>query len=194
MEKLPVLKQHTPIHEWRNVSEHVGIGDIIYVTKQIESNAFRFQLTYKDFIVEWENQSEEETEYRQKVESDCLRLLEGNKWSEQYIGHAYQGENGLVLFSIYDLTFHVYLDSDVVQKIAKSLGFSVHPILFRGCVRPAENQSVSEHLKEVLNERARYHLKHTSEPVIIENISRFSTFKRVIGKWDVQQPQGQDVH
>lgn len=194
MEKLPVLKQHTPIHKWRNISEHVGIGDIIYVTKQIEANTFRFQLTHSDFIVEWEHQSNGEVEYRQKVESDCLMLIQGDNWSEQYIGHAYQGENGLVLFSIYDLTFHVYLDSEVVRRIAESLGFSKHPTLYRGCVKPAENQSVSEYLKEILNEKTRYHFYNTNESVIIENISRFSPFKRIIGKWDFQEPQGRDVH
>lgn len=180
MGKLPVLKQHTPIHPWRNISEHVGIGDIVYITKPIETGVFRFQLTRKGFLVEWD----ESPENHQVIEDKCLQILEEDEWSNKFIGYAYQGKEGIVLFAIYDLTFHVYLDGVTVQRIAQSFGFEKHPIVYHGSVKPKENQSVAEFLMEIVTSKnKRFNENSPEEHVIIENVSRVYQYRRIIGKW-----------
>ncbi|AJD93563.1 hypothetical protein JMA_42460 (plasmid) [Jeotgalibacillus malaysiensis] len=183
MKKLPVLKQHTPIHPWRNISEHVGIGDIVYITKPIQGNVFRFQLTKKDFIVEWDVKPENYKE----IERKCLINLESDEWSNKFIGYAYYGEQDVVLFSIYDLTFHVYLDGETVQQIAEEFGFEKHPILYHGSVKPEPQESVSEFLMNVINQKQKRHREDSlEEQVIIENISRVYQYRRIIGQWSFQ--------
>lgn len=186
MERLPKLKQHTPINPWRNISEHVGKGDIVYITKPIEEGTFRFQLSKKGFVVEWD----EKPENHKAIEDKCLMTLETDEWSNKFIGYAYHGKDGVVLFAIYDLTFHVYLDGITVQRIASSFGFEKHPIVYHGSVKPKENQSVSEFLMEIVSERSRrYKSDATEEQVIIENVSRVYQYRRIIGKWSFVNQQ-----
>lgn len=185
MEKMPVLKQHTPITAWRNIGEHVGIGDVVYVTKPVTENSFRFQLTKKGFSTEWEISPENHDE----IEDMCLTILERDEWSSKFIGYAYRGINSIVLFAIYDLTFHVYLDAITVQKIAESFGFERHPILYHGSIKPKENQTVAEFLTEVIAEKSkRRKSPDVEEQVVVENVSRIYQYRRIIGKWSFVNP------
>lgn len=183
MKKMPVLKQHSPIDKWRNIGRHISIGDIVYITKPIEKGYFRFQLTSKNFITDWD----EKPENYKEIEHKCLDILESDEWSNKFIGFAYEGENGIVLFSIYDLTFQVYLDGVSVQKIAEAFGFAKHPILYHGSVKPKEQQSVGEFLSEIIAEKSnRRNSDDIVREVVVENVSRVYQYRRIIGKWSCQ--------
>jgi len=183
MKKMPVLKQHSPIDKWRNIGKHISIGDIVYITKPIEKGFFRFRLTANEFVTEWD----ETPDNYKEIEHKCLDILESDEWSNKFIGYAYAGESGIVLFSIYHLTFHVYLDGVSVQKIAESFGFEKHPIIYHGSVKPKEHQSVGEFLTEVVAEKSnRRHSEEAVRDVIVENVSRVYQYRRIIGRWSCQ--------
>lgn len=176
------LKVHTPIAPWRNLHDHVSIGDIVYVTLPIESDTIRFRLIDNKLNLEVDSQKEWNQE---ELEHQCYELLSRDDWSSQFIGYAYLKEGKLVLYAIYDLTFHVYLDGITVQKIAETYGFKPHPILYHGTVKPKAEESIPEFMKRIINEsRVRaYKKRNVNEEVIVENVSRLYEYRRIIGSW-----------
>lgn len=186
------LKVHTPITPWRNLNDHVSIGDIVYVTLPIESNTIRFRLIENKLKFEIDN---DETVNPEELENHCFELLTKDDWSSQFIGYAYPADNGLVLYAIYDLTFHVYLDGITVQSLAETYGFKPHPILYHGSVKPSAEEGVPEFMKRMIGEsRVRASKKRdVNEEVIVENVSRLYEYRRIIGSWtcvNVESIQG----
>ncbi|WP_442638126.1 hypothetical protein [Rossellomorea marisflavi] len=176
------LKKHSPISKWRNIHDHVSIGDIVYITAPIQKETIRFRLLSKTLKVEGEELNDEQ---REEIELMCLEHLERGSWSSQFVGYAYLKEGKMVLYSIYDLNFHVYLDGETVQKIAIEYGFEKHPILFHGSVKPRNQESVSDFLKKTVMDSRRMGLsrKNPTKEVVIENVSRLYNHKRIIGSW-----------
>lgn len=182
MTKTSKLKVHTPISSWRNLNEHVAIGDIVYVTLPIEQETIRFRLHNNHLTLELEEASKLN---REEIENLCYDLLGRDDWSNQFIGYAYPLENGLSLYAIYDLTFQVYLDGLTVQRLADIYGFVPHPIIYHGSVKPFENETVSEFLaRELSKSRRKASLKKSGkEHVVVENVSRLYEYRRIIGAW-----------
>jgi hypothetical protein len=176
------LKIHTPISSWKNLHDHVSVGDIVYVTMPIESETIRFRMEKNKLKLELDEASQMN---REELSNICYDLLEKDDWSNQFIGYAYQKDDSLVLYAIYDLTFQVYLDGITVQKIADAFGFKPHPIVFHGSVKPSENESVSDFLVRVVSEsrRVSFNKKEAHEKVVVENVSRLYEYRRIIGAW-----------
>lgn len=176
------LKVHTPISTWRNLHDHVTIGDIIYVTLPIEPGTIRFRLLNNKLKLEIEGNDELNQE---KLEDICYDLLAKDDWSSQFIGYAYPKDDSLVLYAIYDMTFNVYLDGITVQQLAETYGFKPHPILYHGSVKPKADESVADFVKRTISEsRVRAFKKiDVNEKVIVENVSRLYEYRRIIGAW-----------
>lgn len=182
MEKQTKLKIHTPISAWRNIHDHVSIGDIVYVTMPIECETLRFRIEKNKLKLELEEASKLN---RTQLVDEIHDLLANDDWSSQFIGYAYQKAGGLVLYAIYDLTFNVYLDAVSVQKIANVFGFKPHPIVFHGSVKPTEQESVSDFLVRAVSSSRRvvWNSKGINQKVVVENVSRLYEYRRIIGCW-----------
>lgn len=182
------LKIHTPVSPWRNLHEHVSIGDIVYVTLPITCETIRFRMQHNKLNLELEKGSELN---REKLEHLCYELLSRDDWSNQFIGYAYPLDDGLALYAIYDLTFQVYLDGLTVQKLADAYGFKPHPILFHGSIKPVGTETVSDFLTRALSQsRKKSSLTKSGQAqVVVENVSRLYEYRRIIGAWGYVQPE-----
>lgn len=176
------LKVHTPITPWRNLHDHVSIGDIVYVTLPIESDTIRFRLINNKLKLEIESDKKWNQE---ELENQCYELLSRDDWSSQFIGYAYPKDGSLILYAIYDLTFQVYLDGITVQNLAETYGFKPHPILYHGTVKPMAEETIPEFMKRIIDEsRVRaFKKRDVNEEVIVENVSRLYEYRRIIGSW-----------
>lgn len=179
------LKVHTPIGKWKQLHEHVRVGDIVHVSLPIEQESMRFRLLKDELRLEFDEGSSMEAE---EMEYTLLEHLSYDDWSSQFIGYAYPLKDKLVLYAVYDLNFHVYLDAITVQKLAKTYHFSPHPILYHGAVKPVGTETVSEFLmREVGGSNKAPKSRVRESALVVENVSRFREYRRIIGTWTMDK-------